>query len=80
MSAIFGNQFLRSGSASDLEKQIAYFNRSLGQITETLQCPEAYFLERGKYVPNDNAPLLWTQANLWLALKVMKITAALRAA
>jgi hypothetical protein len=76
MSAIYGNRFLRSGVASDLERQIAYFNRSLGQITETLQCPEAYFLERGTYVPNDNAPLLWTQANLWLALKVMQNAAA----
>ena len=79
MSAIYGNRFLRSGVASDHEKQIAYFNRSLGQITETLQCPEAYFIERGEYVANDNAPLLWTQANLWLALKVMKTTAALGA-
>jgi hypothetical protein len=47
---------LRSGIASDLERQIAYFNRSLGQITETLQCPEAYFLQRGKYAPNDVDP------------------------
>src|SRR5208337_4250788 len=80
MSAIYGNRFLRSGIASDQEKQIAYFNRSLGQITSTLQCPEAYFLERGKYVPNDDVPLVWTQANLWLALKLMQNTAALRAA
>ena len=60
MSAIYGNRYLRSGIASDRERQIAYFNRSLGQITSTLQCPEAYFLERGEYVPNDNTPLLWT--------------------
>ena len=64
-----------SGSASDLEKQIVYFNRSLAQITDTLECPEAYFLERGRYAPNDNVPLLWTEANLWLALSVMKRTA-----
>ncbi len=69
MSAIYGNRYLRSGIASDLERQIAHFNRSLGQITGTLQCPEAYFLERDESVPNDNTPLLWTQANLWLALK-----------
>jgi Glycosyl hydrolases family 15 len=76
LSAIFGNRYLRSGIASDRERQVAYFNRSLGQITATLQCPEAYFLERGAWVPNDNAPLLWTEANLWLALKAMKTTAA----
>ncbi len=75
MSAIYGDRYLRTGLASDIEKQIAYFNRSLGQITDKLQCPEAYFIERGDYVPNDNTPLLWTQANLWLALKAMKSTA-----
>jgi len=80
MSAIHGNRYLRSGIASDYKKQIVYFNRSLGQITSTLQCPEAYFIERGEYVPNDNTPLLWTQANLWLALKVMKNTATRGAA
>jgi phosphorylase kinase alpha/beta subunit len=79
VSAIYGRRYLLSGSAFDLEKQVAYFNRSLGQITRALQCPEAYFLEWGEYVPNDNTPLLWTRANLWAALKVMKDAAALRA-
>jgi GH15 family glucan-1,4-alpha-glucosidase len=72
VSAIYGDRYLRAGLPSDLEKQTAYFNRSLGQITDTLECPEAYFLERGQYAPNDNVPLLWTEANLWLALSVMK--------
>ena len=75
VSAIYGNRYLRFGLKSDIEKQIAYFNRSLGQITDTLQCPEAYFLERGQYAPNDNVPLLWTEANLWLALSVMRSAA-----
>ena len=75
LSAIYGDRYLRTGLASDIEKQIAYFNRSLGQIADELQCPEAYFIERGGYAPNDNTPLLWTQANLWLALKAMKSTA-----
>ena len=78
MSVIYGNRYLRFGIASDIENQIAYFNRSLGQITSTLGCPEAYFIERCEYVPNDNVPLRWTQANLWLALKLMKSTAASR--
>ncbi len=75
MSAIYGDRYLRLGIASDIENQIAYFNRSLGQITSTLRCPEAYFIECCEYVPNDNVPLRWTQANLWLALKLMKSTA-----
>ncbi len=75
MSVIYGNRFLRSGNGMDRERQIAYFNRSIAQISPLLQCPEAYFLECGAWVPNGNAPLLWTEANLWLALKVMKATA-----
>ena len=78
ISAIYGNRYLQSGIASDNENQIAYFNRSISQITSTLRCPEAYFIEGREYVPNDNLPLLWTQANLWLALKFMKSTAAKR--
>ncbi len=76
MSAIYGDRYLRSGIAADRERQLAYFNRSLAQITSSLRCPEAYFLECGEYVPNDNSPLLWSEGNLWLALKAMKNTAA----
>ena len=36
------------------------------------KCPELYYLENGNYVPNDATPLLWTQANLWIAFKFMK--------
>jgi phosphorylase kinase alpha/beta subunit len=75
MSAIYGRRYRQSRSEADRDRQIAYFNRSLGQITDCLQCPEAWFLERGAYVPNDNTPLLWTAANLWAALKAMKDTA-----
>ena len=59
-----------------------YLNRSLGQITGAdcpqgaLRCPEAYYLERGRYVPNGQVPLLWTQANLLLALLAMEESAA----
>lgn len=41
-----------------------------------LRCPEAYYLEHGRYVPNDHVPLLWTQANLRLALLAMRQSAA----
>ena len=36
--------------------------------------PEAYYLEGGKYVPNDHVPLLWSQANLWLAVHQMQLS------
>jgi len=75
LSAIHGDRHRRSDDASDLDKQVHYLNRSLAQVTDTLQCPEAYFLERGRYTPNDNVPLLWTEANLWLGLSAAKRTA-----
>jgi hypothetical protein len=60
-------------------KQTEYLNRSLRQVTgadhteiAALRCPELYYLEGGRYVPNDHVPLLWTQANLMLALKLME--------
>ncbi|CAK8725155.1 hypothetical protein KKHLCK_16005 [Candidatus Electrothrix laxa] len=31
-------------------------------------CPEAYFYEKGRLVPNDHVPLQWAQANLKMAL------------
>ena len=62
-----------------LQLQTAYFNRSLSQLAvikskgaDELRAPEAYYLENGHYVPNDHTPLLWTQANLWLAVNQMR--------
>ena len=77
ISIIYGHRYYLSKNVDDLDKQINYFNRSLGQLTAPgsifgeCQCPEAYYLEDGHYVPNDNTPLLWTQANLWAAIKMM---------
>jgi GH15 family glucan-1,4-alpha-glucosidase len=77
ISIIFGQKFQTTGQAADLEQQIFYLNRALGQLTgETceageLKCPELYYLEDGKYRANDATPLLWTQANLKVALKTM---------
>ena len=54
-----------------------YFNRSLAQLTTPtegggeLLCPELYYLRQGRFVPNDVTPLLWTQANLRVALETM---------
>lgn len=82
LSVIAGAWHRHSGNPADLERQIFHLNRSLGQLTGPdcplggLRCPEAYYLERGRYVPNDHVPLLWTQANLTLALLAMEESAA----
>lgn len=79
ISSIFGMKFKTSRSPEYLAKQTEYLNRSLRQITGPDQtdlrpflCPELYYLEDGRYVSNEHAPLLWTQANLMLALKLMQ--------
>ncbi|MHC4120835.1 MAG: glycoside hydrolase family 15 protein, partial [Planctomycetota bacterium] len=71
ISVIWGLRFQKTGAQEYLDKQALYLNRSLGQITEKFECPELYYLENGRYVPGDVVPLLWTQANLMIALKVM---------
>ena len=78
VSAIFGLKFQNNRQEEDLKQQIKYLNRSLGQITGKdcklgeFKCPELYYLQNGNYIPNDATPLLWTQANLRVALKVME--------
>lgn len=81
VSAIFGIKFQKSRQQEDLEKQTYYLNRSLGQLTPEgcklgeLKCPELYYLQDGEYIPGDATPLLWTQANLAIALKMMEKSA-----
>jgi phosphorylase kinase alpha/beta subunit len=78
ISAIFALKFQSTGQEKYLNLQTHYFNRSLGQITRKdspvgeFKCPELYYLEQGKYIPNDATPLLWTQANLQIALELIK--------
>lgn len=78
ISAIYGLKYQQSRKPEDLAQQTLYLNRSLGQITADdftlggLLCPELYCLENGQYVPNDATPLLWTQANLAMALHHME--------
>ena len=84
LSVIYGQMHLRRKAEGKLEEareflrlQTTYFNRSLTQLTPglkgdaRLKAPEAYYLENGRYVPNDHTPLLWSQANLWLAVNQM---------
>jgi phosphorylase kinase alpha/beta subunit len=78
VSAIFGQNYQQTNRQFDLDQQIHYLNRSLGQITGhnsefgPYQCPELYYLQDDQYVPSDATPLLWTQANLVIALKMME--------
>jgi hypothetical protein len=78
ISIIYGLKYQQFRQEKYLQAQTHYFNRSLGQLTEEnslfggFKCPELYYLEEGRYVPNDTVPLLWTQANLWMAFRFMR--------
>ncbi|WP_417392674.1 glycoside hydrolase family 15 protein [Gimesia sp.] len=80
LSVIYGQRFLQSEKTEDYEKQRFHLDRSLGQLTTSesvfgpYKCPESYYLEKGRYVPNDITPLLWTQGNLMMALQQWKQT------
>ena len=74
VSIHYGLRYARTQEAEDRRRQLHHLQRALNQLTRpgsafgSYRCPESYFCERGMYVPNDICPLLWTQANLKLAL------------
>ncbi|RPH27713.1 MAG: phosphorylase kinase [Bacteroidales bacterium] len=78
ISIIYGNKYKKTKSAIFLNQQIHYFNRALSQISGgecpfgEYKCPELYYIEDGRYIYNDTVPLLWAQANLWLAFYEIK--------
>lgn len=78
MSAALGRRYQRTGDQGAFGAQTFYFNRSLAHLTADdcafggLRCPESYYLEKGRYVPVDQTPLLWTQGNLLTALRMME--------
>ncbi len=78
LSAIWGERYLKTHSSEDLDRQIHHLKRSLAHLTKAdsrfppYRLPESYFLEHGHWVPNDICPLLWTQANVLLALQAME--------
>ncbi len=85
LSCIHGRRAQATGSAADLLAQRLHFHRALGQITgpdgafpEGL-CPEAYVMPDsatpGHWEPNDDTPLMWTQAMLVAAFQAMRATA-----
>ena len=75
LSVFHGQRFLATGARVDLEAQALYFTRSLAHVTSQWHCPELYYKRNGEFVPNPHVPLLWTQANLQLALTTLRATA-----
>jgi phosphorylase kinase alpha/beta subunit len=77
ISIYYGLEFRQSRDEDHLVKQTKYLNRSLGQITgasgrnRAFQCPELYYFENGRLQTSKSTPLLWTQANLSIALQTM---------
>ena len=82
LSVIYGRRYQRTGHDDDRFMQRIRLQRSLSQLTTAesrfgaYRCPESYYCEAGKWVPNDITPLLWTQANLRLALHFIRQTLA----
>jgi len=82
ISVALGRRYQTSGDSRWLPLQTEHWNRALTQITADLQCPELWHWES---TPNgapmletsEATPLLWTQANLWLALNHMERSAKL---
>ncbi len=81
ISTIYGRWYLQTKDPADKAHQLYHFHRSLSQLTSPecpwgeMMGPESYFLEHGKFIPNDITPLLWTHGNLRIALEQMKRTA-----
>jgi hypothetical protein len=76
LSVIFGRRYQISGDQRWLDNQTEHFNRALSQITNAYQCAELWHWETGEdgrmsLEPSDVTPLLWTQANLAMALSCM---------
>lgn len=84
VSVIFGLKYQATGQENYLNRQIHHLNRALGHVTGidsefgAFNCPELYHLDRGRYVPSDATPLLWTQATLRVAMAVITRTLELR--
>jgi len=86
LSCWHGGRFLATHDLWHRERQAWHWNRALGQITGAEaaagegRCPEAFWMpdsrEPSRWEPNDDTPLLWTQAALVSALGAMRATAA----
>jgi len=79
VSCYYGTLYQKNPKKTEyLEKQQLYLARALAAITGDdcefgpWLCCEAYYLTKGKWQPNDNTPLVWTQVDLKMALHEMK--------
>lgn len=80
VSVVFGMRYLDTADSQWLLLQTEHFNRALTQITADLRCPELWHWETAPdgcavLETSEAKPLLWTQANLWLALNHMEKSA-----
>jgi len=78
VSAIYGKFYQAMKDPKDLQLQQLHLSRALAAVTgEDCEagawlCPESYYLCKGSWTPSDICPLLWTDANLQVALRVME--------
>ena len=76
LSVVFGQRYEGTGEEQWLGLEMEHFNRTLNQLTEKLECAELWHWETqgGERVleTSEATPLLWTKANLWLALRQME--------
>lgn len=77
LSRHFGRRYSAARAPQDRERQRWHFERALSQVTAEWRCPELYYLKHGAYIANPHTPLLWTQANLKMALAAMRSTASM---
>lgn len=83
LSVIHGRRYQQSHDPADRREQLFRLQRSLAQMSTAqsrfgaYRCPESHYCENGQWGPNDITPLLWTQANLRLALHFMRQTISL---
>lgn len=75
LSSYWGRQYAATKDVAHRQRQLYYLNRSLAQYVEVggqgLHVPELYYKNRetSPWTTNDHVPLIWSQANMLLALE-----------
>lgn len=78
VSCFYGRMYQKTQDEKYLKLQQLFLARSLAAITGDdcpfgpWHCAEAYYLEKDRWVPNDDTPLVWTQIDLKMALFEME--------
>jgi len=84
VSCYYGALYQKTRNPEDLKLQQLFLSRALAAITGDecefgpWMCCEAYYLTKGKWQPNDNTPLVWTQIDLKMALYEMERSIAVK--